>query len=178
MRTLRLSLAGTVIVVLLAGSGGAALAQSESDEAMRVTPVTGKLIEQVMDDSQLEFTSEDGVNTGRGMRFVETYEWSDPRLPSVKTTVLNFNSYPGGDAGRGVMSQTTNRLDGPTGSWVGTATAMQYPDLRGIGQDIYIGEGAYEGHVAVLICDTEGCEGMIFEGELPPMPDPVEPPAE
>ena len=176
MCTLQLSLAGALIMALLGGLGGAVLAQSESDT--RVTVVTGTLVDQVADDSQLEFTSEDDVNTGRGMRFVETYEWSDPRLPAVKTTILNFNSYPGGEAGRGVMSQTTNRLDGPDGSWVGTATAMQFPDMRGIGQDIYIGEGAYEGHVAVLICDTEGCEGMIFEGELPPVPEPVEPPTE
>ena len=178
MRTLRTCLAGAIGLALLGGPGAAVMAQSESDDAVAVTHVTGTVIETVWDDSQLEMTSEDDVNYGRGMRLVETYEWSDPRLPAVKTSVMNFNSYPGGEAGRGIMGRTTTRLDGPDGSWVGGATTMQYVDGRGVGQDIYVGEGAYEGLVTVLMCDTAGCEGQIFEGELPPPPDPIAPPAE
>ena len=124
------------------------------------------------------WTSEGAVNHGRGMRIVETYEWSDPRLPAVKHSIMNFDSYPGGEDGRGIMSQFANRLDGPDGSWAGTVTAMQYVDGRGVGQDIYVGEGAYEGLIAIMFCDTAGCEGQIFEGEMPPMPDPLDPPAQ
>jgi hypothetical protein len=51
---------------------------------------------------------------------------------------------------------------------------MQYVDGRAVGWDVYVGEGAYEGLTAVLQCTSESCEGQIFEGGLPPMPDPVE----
>ena len=124
MRTSRLSLAGTAILALLGGLSVPALVQSESDDAVSVTRITGTVVDAVWDDSQVEMTSEGDVNYGRGMRLVETYEWSDPRLPAVKTSVMNFNSYPGGEAGRGIVAQLTNRLDGPDGSWVGTATSM------------------------------------------------------
>ena len=176
MRTLRLAMVGAVSLMFV-GSLGAA-AQSEADEVVRVTPVTGTVIDSVWDDSQMEFTSEDGVNSGRGMLITETYEWSDPRLPAVKQSILNFNSYAGEGGDRGIMGQTTIRLEGPDGAWTGGATTMQYVDGRGVGWDTYFGEGAYEGLVAVLQCTSEGCEGQIFEGERPPMPDPVEPPAE
>ena len=178
MRTLRLSLVGTVILVLLASLSVMAIVQSESDEAVAVTHVTGTVVDAVWDDSQMEFTSEGGANIGRGMRLTETYEWSDPRLPAVKTSILNFNSYPGGETGRGIMGATTIRLDGPDGAWVGGATTMQFVDGRGVGWDTYVGEGAYEGLVAVLQCTSTDCEGQIFEGELPPVPDPVEAPTE
>ena len=176
MRTLRLAMVGAVSL-MLAGSLGAA-AQPEADETVLVTPVTGTVVEAVWDDSQMEFTSEGGVNYGRGMLITETYEWSDPRLPAVKTTIFNFNSYPGEGDGRGVMGQTTMRMEDSVGAWTGGAMTMQYVDGRGVGWDTYFGEGAYEGLVAVLQCTSEGCEGQIFEGERPPMPDPFEPTVE
>jgi hypothetical protein len=176
MRTLRLAIVGAASLVL-AGSLGAA-AQSEADEGVHVTPVTGTVIDSVWDDSQMEFTTEDGVNYGRGMLITETYEWSDPRLPAVKHSVMNFNSYAGEGDGRGIMGQTSTRLEDSVGAWTGGAVTMQYVDGRGVGWDTYFGEGAYEGLVAVLQCTSEGCEGQIFQGERPPMPDPVEPSAE
>ncbi len=176
MRALRLATVGAVSL-MLAGSLGAA-AQSEANEAVLVTPVTGTVIDSVWDDSQMEFTSEGGVNYGRGMLITETYEWSDPRLPAVKQSIMNFNSYAGEGDGRGLMGQTAMRMEDSVGAWTGGAMTMQYVDGRGVGWDTYFGEGAYEGLVAVLQCTSEGCEGQIFEGERPPMPDPVEPPAE
>ena len=176
MRTLRLAMVGAVSLMLVGNLGAAA--QSEADEAMAVTHVTGTVIDSVWDESQLEFTSEGGVEYGRGMLITETYEWSDPRLPAVKHSVMNFNTYAGERGQRGIMGQTTARLDGPDGAWTGGAMTMQYVDGPGVGWDTYFGEGAYEGLVAVLQCTSEGCEGQIFEGKRPPMPDPVEPPAE
>jgi len=37
-------------------------------------------------------------------------------------------------------------------------------------QDIWVGEGGYEGLFAVLAWDDAGFEGYIVEGELPPVP--------
>lgn len=178
MRTLRLSLTGTIILVLLGTLSAVAMAQSEAYNAVRVTPVTGTVIDSVWDESRLEFTSERGVESGRGMLITETYEWSDPRLPAVKRSIFNFNSYASEEDGRGIMGQTTMRMEDSVGAWTGGAMTMQYMDGRGVGWDTYFGEGAYEGLVAVLQCTSEGCEGQIFEGERPPMPDPVEPSAE
>ena len=153
MRALRLAMVGAVSLMLV-GSLGAA-AQSEA-----VTHVTGTVIDSVWDDSQMEFTSEGDVNYGRGMLITETYEWSDPRLPAVKHSIMNFNSYAGEGGDRAIMGQTTGRLEGPDGAWTGGATTMQYVDGRGVGWDTYFGEGAYEGLVAVLQCTSEGCEGQ------------------
>jgi len=113
------------------------------------------------------------------MRITETYEWSDPRLPAVKHSILNFNIYPGDPGREGILGQTTMRMEDSVGAWTGGAMTMQYVDGRGVGWDTYFGEGEYEGLVAVLQCTSEGCEGQIFQGEPPPMPDPVAPsPAE
>ena len=42
-----------------------------------------------------------------------------------------------------------------------------------------IGEGAYEGLSAMIVnrnvSSTEELEGFIFEGALPPIPDPIDP---
>ncbi len=172
MRALRLAMVGAVSLMLV-GSLGAA-AQSEAVEPCH--PRHGH--RSVWDDSQMEFTSEGDVNYGRGMLITETYEWSDPRLPAVKHSIMNFNSYAGEGGDRGIMGQTTIRLEGPDGAWTGGATTMQYVDGRGVGWDTYFGEGAYEGLVAVLQCTSEGCEGQDLRRRATPLPDPVEPSAE
>ncbi len=174
MRVLRLSLVGTIILVLLGGLGGVVMAQDESDEDAAVTHVTGTVTDSVWDDSQLQWTS---PYSGEGMRITETYEWSDPRLPAVKRSVMNFNEFPGGPS-PAFLGMTTCRLEDSVGAWTGGARTMQYVDGRGVGWDVYVGEGAYEGLIAVLQCTSDGCEGQIFEGEMPPVPDPVEPSAE
>ena len=61
--------------------------------------------------------------------------------------------------------------------WVGPAgIAFEW----GLGQrDIVVmrGEGAYEGLTAIVVMDKEGVDhapfvGVIFEGEMPPFPEP------
>ena len=41
-------------------------------------------------------------------------------------------------------------LDGPEGSWKGTTRALAYPDGSVFGQEIMVGEGAYEGLLFVI----------------------------
>ena len=127
MRTLRLSLVGAVILMLLGGLGGAAMAQEEGQSPL-VTHVTGTIIDTSYDDSMAEITYAPGdVNHVNGASYAETYVWDDPRLPADKKLILNFVTYP--DAGaRFMVTRTSLRLDGPEGSWVGTGVGLMYPD--------------------------------------------------
>ena len=178
MRTTRIPLVGAVTLMLLGGLGGVMLAQDEMP--LTATRVTGTVIDKVWDDSEAEFTTDEhGVDQLRGLSIHETWEWSDERLPADKTGVWNNNGHWIG-AGDGVLAWTgANRLDGPDGSWSGTATGF-YELMTGksFGLDVYVGEGAYDGLTLVLQCGDTTCDGYILEGELPPMPEPVEPPAE
>jgi hypothetical protein len=166
------------MLVLLGGSGSAVMAQEEGESPL-VTHVTGTIIDTFYDDSMAEITYAPGdVNHVTGATYVETNEWSDPRLPAEKKLILDFTTYPDGD-GRLMVARTSIRLDGPNGAWVGTGVGLAYPDGTSEGQDVLVGEGAYEGLIAVLYCGTDmGCTGSIIEGDMPTQPAPIEPPAE
>jgi hypothetical protein len=178
MRTLKLSLAGTVILVLVCGLAGTVVALDEADGSP-VTHVTGTVVDTFYDDSTGELTYSPGdVHHLSGATYIETNEWSDPRLPAEKEMVLDLTTYPY-EGGRLMITRASIRLDGLDGSWVGTGVGLAYPDGSSQRQDVLVGEGAYEGLFAVLSCGTDmGCDGFIFEGEMPPQPQPVEPSAE
>jgi hypothetical protein len=92
--------------------------------------------------------------------------------------VLDLTTYPY-EGGRLMVTRTSIGMDGAEGSWVGTGVGLSRPDGSSLGQDVLVGEGAYEGLSAVLNCGTDiGCDGYIFEGETLPMPEALEPPAE
>ena len=77
MRTLRLSLVGTVMLALLGGLGGAVMALDEEEMPVTATRVTGTQIDSVWDESEMEETSDEhGVGGLRGLRIRETWEWS------------------------------------------------------------------------------------------------------
>jgi len=177
MRTLRLSLVGTVTLVLLAWMSGAVLAQGETDGV--VTHVTGTIVDTFYDDSTGELTFAPGdVHHMSGATYIETNEWSDPRLPAEKRMVLDFTTYPY-EGGRLMVTRTSIRMDGADGSWVGTGVGLSRPDGNSQGQDVLVGEGAYEGLFMVLNCGSEtGCDGFIFKGEMPAQPESIAPPDE
>lgn len=191
MRTLRLSLAGTITLALLGCLGGAVLAQDEPaaieevgrpDEEAPVTAthVTGTPVDHSSDDSAVEnWTDERGVEHFYGFRAFSTNEWSDPRLPSETAMVENYDIYQKDD-GTQVVGLSAIRLDGPHGSWTGTATSLySMSDGTGSGFVVLTGEGAYEGLFAVLHGEPPGgWDGYIFEGQMPPMPEPPEPTTE
>ena len=175
MRTLRLSLAWAAIVMLIGGLATVGLAEDQTAGGP-VSHVSGTIVDTSYDDSMAKATTAPGdVHLVEGASYVETNTWNDPRLPIEKRLVLNFTTYP--DAGgRMMVTRTSIRLDGPDGAWVGTGVGLSYPDGHSEGQDVLIGEGAYEGLIAVLHCGTEkGCTGVIVEGAMPTQPDPVPP---
>jgi hypothetical protein len=185
MRTLRLSLAVSVVVMLLGGLAATASAQ-EDVESGPVTHFTGTWLSQTTDTSDEEWREEDDIGHSRGVRLTEMIEWSDPRLPSEKQHVLNFDMHNIGEF-REVPVTGTLLLEGPEGYWTGEFTAYCDADGGCYGMNTITGHGAYEGLFAIFRgipprdTDAEGgvfFEGLIFEGEMPPMPEPLEPPAE
>ena len=188
MRTLRLSLVGTVILMLLGVAGGTSIA--EDDQVSDPTAiVTGSMLEMTSDPSELEYSAEgvdgepDWVGHGRGLMTMQTAEWSDPRLPSEIQSVANFDEYgPPGSAFYAFSSRWL--LEGPDGYWEGPWTGFCDSVDHCHGTVILTGHGGYEGLYAVLAEKPgEGSsggsgqvvEGVILFGEMPPMPDPVEP---
>ena len=186
MRTLRLSLAGTVILTLLGGLGGVAVAEDDESSDPNAI-VSGSWRDGGPSSWVFEF-SEEGVpdepgwvGHGRGLRRTDSYEWSDPRLPTKGQAVVNFEAY--GDSGMAVRS--TWLLEGPDGYWTGPWTGFCDADERCQGTAVLTGHGDYEGLYAILTerpplssAYRTTYEGAIYSGEMPPMPEPLEPLAE
>ena len=153
-------------------------------DAAPVTHVTGTRVSAVEDTTDEEWWAEDGVGHSRGMRATETVEWSDPRLPSELQVATNLDTYwsPVGEFRETVFSGTS-LMEGPDGYWTGEFTAY-CDDSDCYGLNTITGHGAYEGLYAVLRAfdDIEGPEdgdwvldGLLFEGEMPPLPEAMEP---
>jgi hypothetical protein len=194
MRTLRLSLAGTVILTLLASMSMAVAAQEE--EPAPFAYVTGTVVEQFgytegarkgeeeIGPGKHEQREEDGVLYEQGVIFEQQVEWSDPRLPPEHWIRLDAAIFGMDDPDSGVMTvQTSHLLEGAEGDWRGTGRAVETADDRSSYYEL-TGEGAYEGLHALLRgtpgMDAHGpwdesYEGYIFEGELPPFPEPAAP---
>jgi hypothetical protein len=196
MRTLRLSLVGTVMLVLLGGLGSAVMAQDAEDTGIAATHVTGRTTANRI-VSPPTYTGGYGYahNTGYGGVYERDVDWSDPRLPSLMRLSESWDFYSVGDASdefNGAISLVQNvRLDSPDGAWTGTAYGLleetkpvaRYPQtlLMVLG-----GAGAYEGLSAMLRATYEeppamgtiaDWEGYILEGGMTPIPEAPEPPA-
>ena len=202
MRTLRLSLVGTVILALLVGLSLAVVAQDEGPTP--ITFVTGMVTEL----NQYEFSEEDdgdlSVADIRGYEVMtqsaplgQVVEWSDPRLPTDLWLSLGFTRISQGEdqpeSVRAMNLAWQSLLEDEQGRWRETGRSVLDADEK---YSLYVltGEGAYDGLSALLrgvAPDDEEAgllhahapwdmayEGYIFEAELTPMPDPVEPPAE
>jgi hypothetical protein len=182
--------AAIITVVLLAGSAVGVAGQSE-EEAPTLTFVTGKVIKDSSpEDDWDEAWSDGSVVHVLGWRVARMVQWTDPRLPSEMVSRMNVDTH----LAETDMMQTfaeTYRLEGPDGVWTGTGRALAIEHGQQPGWLMVLtGEGAYEGLSAMLVRETVRADpesedhdhillkGYIFEGELPPMPDPIEPPAE
>jgi hypothetical protein len=186
MRTLRLSLTGTVILTLLGGLSGAVVAQGDEGSGLTVTPFTGLEISEMGDSSEEEWSEESGVGRARTYKLREHVEWNDPRLPAEKLNAFNIDMYDIGELRNAAITGTT-LLPANDGYWSGEAIIFCDAEADCHGMHVLTGHGAYEGPFAMFRGmppeDPEGrglwaYEGLIFEGQMPPMPEPVEPSAE
>jgi hypothetical protein len=191
MRTLRLSLIGTVILVLLGGLGVVAAAQDEP----AATPVIGNITStRIVASGDPTFGGMHNYLRDDAADY--DMEWSDPRLGSVMRTTTNWDFFglpEEGDINGAVLVATSVRLEGPDGAWTGTEYLLldetrnpeRYP---GPSVMLLSGEGAYEGLSAMIRRQYESdipmpgelptFEGYILEGELTPVPTAPEPSTE
>ena len=156
MRTLRFTLAGTVILALLGGVGGAVLAQEESPGASpaAMAPVL--------------FTG--GATCGFG----PAEEWlaDDPRVTGPCSMTIEQE---GGDLPGGFVAVGDYTVNGPEGDWVGTWSVMAFPPTLGRNFMVLEGTEAYEGWaVWAWATAPDGWEGepfdlvgVIYEGSAP-----------
>jgi hypothetical protein len=189
MRTLRMSLAGSVILGLLASLSLVVVAQE--GEPAPVTFVTGTVVEQFLHDELWEDDPEQffastvrGYDIERdlgGGLIEQQVDWSDPRLPAKHWLTGNYHWI--GEANEGpdgaITTAISHLLEGPEGRWVGTGRFVEDADEQ-FGFYVLTGEGAYGGLYALLRgapgMDQHGpydlaYEGYIFEGDLLPFPD-------
>ena len=175
MRTLRLSLAGTVILMLLGGLGGTVVAQSEDDGHL-VTPVTGDF--QYFGKGKEYEADKTVVGDGsliqyRDLEHERSYEWDDPRLPGTLEMHRHWDEFrlPGTAATTTVeWGEATLRDD--EGAWQGPFFGTELPGRNNVLQFWLDGSGAYEGHYAVLTMDRGRAadldiKGLIVAGEMP-----------
>ena len=146
-----------------------------------VVRVTGRLIEQEIHGDEVDVRIEGDIRHGRGLRERQVIEWSDPRLPAIKSTVLNYVEY-GLEHAHVAVFTGAHLLEDDNGSWIGTTTGVAYADGSIDGQDILVGRGAYEGLYAVIHGRAESApaqggvtmwRGMIVAGSPPPTPPPL-----
>ena len=174
MRTLRLTLAGTAILALLGGPGGAVLAQGD-DEAHDAADLLARLTIDggIITPGTLEF-GEDVIRYRGLVEGGTVVETSDPRFSGTWTWTGNRDQYsePVGFW----LWNGSFRVENEDGAWQERPTVW----LDGRGErvaiqpvtSVFTGEGAYEGWSIVAEINSIIAfefDGVIFEGE-PPLP--------
>ena len=161
-------------------------AQDDQDLPVTATHVTGEAISD-RTISQGVWTELAGSDQSRDAVFEHDVEWSDPRLPSLMRINENLNIYYPAEDGGAWSWVGSIRLEGDQGAWTGMEYGLGTDSNEGIVVQprmmLLTGEGAYEGLSAMIQHQYEVVttasrpvfEGYILEGELPPMPDPVQP---
>ena len=177
MRTLRVSLIGTVVMALLGGTGAMVAAQEGDGEpptpngvvisATESAHAQGFQVRESPDQAYFAY-SED-------TRSDYTYEATDPRLSGQATYIGKWRYYPSPvDANVEAVALTVVNEDG---TWAGTGRGIASPDFGDILWLVLTGDGAYEGLTAYLTQDyvhEEGTiKGVIVADELPEFPEPV-----
>ena len=149
MRTLRLSLMGTVILSLLGGVGGAVTAQ-DAESPGNLDWTQSRRFDGSSTCKQVwsRTNSEEGIAEQRGVTSECSDEMSDPRVSGPMTITFDSDCYPW----LGCVQKGTFDLAGPDGDWVGTFTASGPHRDEGVSQlgtRLGEGTGAYEGWVYI-----------------------------
>ena len=178
MRTLRLSLTGTVILALFGGLGSTVMAQSAEGAMPEVlTEFSGRmecfgLSMGTLEDIAIGTTAEGDLirREWRGAELsVNVKEMSDPRLDGRIAVWFSSDEYliASGETPwqlsdaepeewpRGVVA-STYRLTNADGSWHGSRYQNWYPDGdNSTTTAVYTGEGAYGGLIAVMEMESD-----------------------
>ncbi len=165
MRTLRLALAATVVLVLLGGLGGLAVAQEEAPAPVVAVHASGST-------SASEIASPTITTLPNGAtRITVTGHWTltmdDPRFSGTETFIHTEDHY-GETVGPALG---TTRLENEGGAWVGQYRGVILPDGSATYVGTYVGEGGYEGLSAACSSHSDGAgakgDCILYPGPVP-----------
>lgn len=169
MRTMRLSLAGTIILALLGGASIAVAQEVEDAEAV-TTPVVVSGTLECLGEASVQ-----GV-------VVNLHQWeaSDPRLDGEATYVGRWLIYgePEEDRGEsGAQDAALYAIVNDGGKWLCESSRLPDPMVPSEQHTlIFSGEGDYEGMTAYLHIDWSEAPyaftGLILPGDEPPYAQP------
>jgi hypothetical protein len=174
MRTLRLTLAGTAMLMVLGGLGGFAMAQPD-DEGNGGFTLT--YVEEVGEPEPWTREEHEGFTEQVRPATRIVYEASDPRLSGTWTEVMTCRQH-----GTPMFEVCVGsvRVENDGGTWLGQSagTAAVTPPHM-VGWTVLEGQGDYAGLMAVSLTDEEKWEadpsvaamGVIFDFGMPPMPE-------
>jgi hypothetical protein len=177
MRTLRLSLAGTVVLVLLGGVSGPGLAQMDAEGEAVYFTATGEPTDVV--DGMLSVSD---VWSWRDGAMTIEVEASDPRASGTFWSVANADV---GADGQGIEWGTL-RVENAGGTWLGPYRGMWYSLPEGgfsSTSAMLVGDGDYAGYTMSLWLDAfpggpvGKVHGVIYKGQPPAVEviaDPIE----
>jgi hypothetical protein len=177
MRTSRLSVVGTVMLVLLSGLRGAVVAQSD-EAAGPVThgPMTEVAGTATCPTADLGNTTTDanGVTHYRGGTFVCTMRTDDPRVSGTHTSgEWSIDWWGEADLSSGALVQWgTPRLENAGGAWEGSGSGVYSSDRGDIIAFWYKGTGGYAGLGYFELWtgfQPWTIRGLVFPGD-PPIP--------
>lgn len=173
MRTLRLSLAGTMVVMLLGITSGITVAQDDQV----IGPMGANYFtatDTPISSGTFDWVPGPGYTEAAGVAAVTDFVASDPRISGEATWTSTVRFYPYGEAGGidpAVWSSVV-RIENADGAWVGTITGYRDPDDVTREWNVVTGEGAYDGLTAVFrFVAEDGYEGVIVPGGLPSVPE-------
>jgi hypothetical protein len=163
-----------ILAIALAATPGAILAQDGDAEELPVPAYltatdteTGTFVVP-FDYERFDW----GTRQSAGLRYQTTSD--DPRAAGDIDMVFTYDTASSdSDMGRGVgLARLTN--DG--GSWIGPVHVIYYPDGSEARFAVLEGQDGYAGlsYAMTNFLDGQGGEqsqGLIWEGELPPLPD-------
>ena len=166
-------------------------AAAEPDTAKPQEPpveVTGRIMcgppQRSTSNESLDVGDEGLVLTrDRGGAWRQTAKMSDPRLEGTVFQTYETDTYamPGAKTGPSVWA-ATRRIENEAGAWETIGYGGSYSEdtpIGGSNTTVYIGEGAFEGLIAILdetpLEDACGADvrGMIFDGA--PVPEAYDP---
>ena len=177
MRSIRTILTISIVLTLLAAmSVGVGAQSSESAAADPIDPV--EFSGRIGFGGQVRFgtiETVDSVERSRGSAWAPSIvEMSDPRLDGRATISFDTDAYTGSDGTSYSLGSGTWRIETAEGAWQGSYNIVEPDGYSSTVTTALIGEGAYEGLVAVWESSIGG-SGWDVRGVIYPA-GPPEPP--
>ena len=170
MLTFRHLATGIATLALLATAATPAWAQSPTPtlDPSQPAPFTGRLVtgDQVRPGT---IEAVDGHTESRGYAWAPTVlSMSDPRLDGEVLISWQTDDYPGHTLGTG-----TWRIETADGVWEGSYTRLEAEGISDHNTAVLVGQGAYEGLIAVWEQTFDGSGWDVTGAIFPAGPPPV-----